>query len=107
MEELKPEQLWKKYVIEFVLVFAAIALGFFAENMREYFAKKTEEKEFVQSLIANLEVDSVAYAKRDSAVTPRQELSACLSPKWMCAGWRVAKPDCRPKFKLQSKAERI
>jgi hypothetical protein len=61
----------QKYLIEFVLVFAAIVLGFFAENVREYFSDKAHEKEFILSLAENLKGDSVVFAKRDSALRER------------------------------------
>jgi hypothetical protein len=67
----KKKSALKKYLIEFVLVFAAIALGFFAENLREYYADKAKEKEFIKSLVENLYVDSMTYAKRDSSLKER------------------------------------
>jgi hypothetical protein len=62
---------YRQYVIEFFLVFAAIVLGFFAENLREYFADQAREKEFVQSLVENLKADASMYSKRDSAMRER------------------------------------
>lgn len=31
---------WSEYIIEFVMLFAAVTLGFFAENIREGIAEK-------------------------------------------------------------------
>ncbi len=53
----------KKYLIEFILVFAAIVLGFFAENVREYYSDRDKEKEFAQLLLEDLRSDSVNIAK--------------------------------------------
>jgi len=53
----------RKYLIEFVLVFAAIVLGFFAENVREYYSDRDKEQEFAQLLLEDLRTDSVNIAK--------------------------------------------
>ena len=37
---------WSEYIIEFVMLFAAVTLGFFAENIREGFIEKEREKEY-------------------------------------------------------------
>ncbi len=49
----------KEYISEFVMLFAAVTLGFFAENLREH--KVTEHKivENYQSLIEDLKQDSI------------------------------------------------
>jgi hypothetical protein len=31
---------WSEYIIEFVMLFTAVTLGFFAENIREHLAEK-------------------------------------------------------------------
>lgn len=61
----------RSHLLEFILVFAAVALGFFAENIREFYSDKGREKEFIRSLVGNLNADSVIYAKRDSALRER------------------------------------
>ena len=61
----------RKHFIEFVLIFSAIVLGFFAENLREYYTDKASEKEFIISLAENLKADSVVYVKRDAALQER------------------------------------
>ena len=47
---------WKEYISEFLMLFAAVTLGFFAENLREHqiekhreiqFLKKTERRNFI------------------------------------------------------------
>ena len=35
---------WKEYVTEFIMLFAAVTLGFFAENYREHQLEKNREK---------------------------------------------------------------
>jgi hypothetical protein len=33
-------QKWKEYISEFLMIFAAVTLGFFAENLRKYQIEK-------------------------------------------------------------------
>jgi hypothetical protein len=61
----------RNHLLEFILVFAAVALGFVAENVREYYSDKAREKEFIRSLVGNLKADLGIYAKRDSALAER------------------------------------
>ena len=44
---------WKEYITEFVMLFAAVSLGFLAENIREQYV----EKERAHELVSRFEVD--------------------------------------------------
>ena len=57
---------FKEYFFEFVMIFLAVTLGFFAENMREYIKDKTEIKSSMQSMIADLQSDVNMY---DAAIS--------------------------------------
>jgi hypothetical protein len=50
---------WKEYVTEFVMLFAAVTLGFFAENQREHYIEHLREKQYMQSLYEDLKKDTV------------------------------------------------
>ena len=39
---------WSEYIIEFVMLFAAVTLGFFAENAREHISEKNKKKELLE-----------------------------------------------------------
>lgn len=39
---------WKKYAMEFLMVFAAITLGFFAENQRERWGETARGVQYAQ-----------------------------------------------------------
>lgn len=39
---------WKEYITEFLMLFLAVTLGFFAENLREYYVEKEREEKFIQ-----------------------------------------------------------
>ncbi len=52
----KPKK-WKEYFIEFLLIFLAVTLGFFAENIRENVSEAEREKQYMQSLLVDLQTD--------------------------------------------------
>ncbi len=49
---------FKEYVLEFIMIFLAVTLGFFAESIRENLTDHSKEKEYVQSMIADLKNDT-------------------------------------------------
>jgi hypothetical protein len=49
---------FKEYVFEFIMIFIAVTLGFFAENFREYISNRHKEKEYINSLIADIATDA-------------------------------------------------
>jgi hypothetical protein len=49
---------WKEYITEFIMLFAAVTLGFFAENVRENLSNREKEKEIVLSLKEELSKDT-------------------------------------------------
>ncbi len=49
----------KEYFLEFLMIFLAVTLGFFAENLREYFTDRTKEKEYMQGIVNDLKADTV------------------------------------------------
>lgn len=52
----KPKK-WKEYFLEFLMIFLAVTMGFFAENLREHFSNKEKEHHYVQNIIADLNND--------------------------------------------------
>jgi hypothetical protein len=50
---------WKEYGMEFLMLFAAVTLGFFAENQRESIGEKERGIEYSQRLIEDLDLDSL------------------------------------------------
>src|SRR5450631_95052 len=53
---------FKEYFFEFLMIFLAVTLGFFAENFRERISDSHREKEFAKELYAELKDDSAAAA---------------------------------------------
>ncbi len=52
----KPKD-WKEYVTEFIMLFAAVTLGFFAENQREHYVERHREVQYMESLMEDLSKD--------------------------------------------------
>jgi hypothetical protein len=48
---------FKEYFLEFLMIFLAVTLGFFAENFREHQVEKNRELEYIKSLTADLNDD--------------------------------------------------
>src|SRR5277367_2786684 len=53
---------FKEYFLEFLMIFLAVTMGFFAENIREYYSEKHQEREYVQSMINDLKTDTASIA---------------------------------------------
>jgi hypothetical protein len=49
---------FKEYFLEFIMIFLAVTLGFFAEQMRESVADHNRGKEFMKSMIEDLKTDT-------------------------------------------------
>jgi hypothetical protein len=55
---------FKEYLLEGLMIFIAVTLGFFAENLREHIAETHREKEFAQELYTELKTDSITAADK-------------------------------------------
>jgi len=53
----KPKN-WKEYITEFIMLFTAVTLGFFAENYREHKIIGHRMEENYQALLQDLRQDS-------------------------------------------------
>lgn len=69
MEEPQPQVLnhqpkkWKAYILEFLMLFLAVFLGFLAENLREGLAEEQREIKFIKNLVEDLKQDTVVFTK--------------------------------------------
>ena len=52
---------FKEYFLEFLMIFLAVTLGFFAENLREYFKNQDEINSDMRSMIADLQSDVAMF----------------------------------------------
>ncbi|HLY72295.1 MAG TPA: hypothetical protein VKR53_21335 [Puia sp.] len=49
---------FKEYFLEFLMIFLAVTMGFFAENIREHIADDAKEKGYMNSMIEDLQKDT-------------------------------------------------
>lgn len=64
----KPKK-WKAYFLEFLMIFLAVTMGFIAENIREHFVLKKHEKEYMVSLVRDLNNDIAGLTRSEASVT--------------------------------------
>jgi len=76
---------WKEYLTEFVMLFVAVTLGFFAENQREHFVERHREVEYMESLMEDLSKDkediNIAKKYTEAQVQFQDTAIAILSKK--------------------------
>lgn len=48
---------WSEFIIEFVMLFTAVTLGFFAENVREQMSEKQKKRELLQTVAKDLQAE--------------------------------------------------
>ena len=48
---------WPEYILEFFMLFLAVTLGFFAENIREHMAENAKKNELIKSVSTDLKRD--------------------------------------------------
>ena len=53
-----PRQKWTHYIWEFLMLFLAVFCGFLAENQREHFVETRREKQFIISLMKDMQMDT-------------------------------------------------
>ena len=51
---------FKEYLLEGLMIFLAVTMGFFAESLREHISDNHREKEFIRSFAEDLKKDTVA-----------------------------------------------
>jgi hypothetical protein len=61
---------WKEYFLEFLMIFLAVTLGFFAENIREHLVNVKKEREYIITLKEDLLTDTSSL----SHLIPRAQL---------------------------------
>lgn len=62
---------WGEYLLEFFMLFLAVFLGFVAENIREGVVESHREKQFMKSLVKDLQLDTSYLHLSDSTLNLR------------------------------------
>jgi len=57
---------FREYFLEFIMIFLAVTLGFFAENIREKIADERKVRQYVVSMLRDLKSDTENYHMYDS-----------------------------------------
>src|ERR1700683_2073899 len=70
---------FKEYFLEFLMIFLAVTMGFFAENIREHFVDKEKEKEYLRSFAEDLSSDGIRLPQLIRFIT-----------------WQIRAPDSLP-----------
>src|SRR6202035_3548507 len=65
---------WKEYFLEFIMIFLAVTLGFFAEQIREGFTDHSREKEYMKLMIEDLKSDTVLLSSNIRLRQQRNEM---------------------------------
>jgi hypothetical protein len=61
-------QKWTHYLWEFLMLFLAVFCGFLAENLRENIVEHSREKQFMESMVEDLEKDALAMENESKLV---------------------------------------
>lgn len=51
---------WKEYLLEGLMIFIAVTMGFFAESLREHIGDKEKEHKYIIGLVRDLKLDTAA-----------------------------------------------
>src|SRR6186713_907713 len=54
---------WTHYLWEFLMLFLAVFCGFLAENQREHYVEHQREKQFIETLLQDLENDTANFKR--------------------------------------------
>ena len=57
---------FKEYLLEGLMIFLAVSMGFIAENIREYIVEKRQVKEYMIQLVENLKYDTTRINRNNT-----------------------------------------
>src|SRR5580698_4558187 len=52
---------WKEYFLEFLMIFLAVTLGFFAEGLQEKLSEKARLNGYMEEMVENLKADTLRF----------------------------------------------
>lgn len=64
---------WSEYILEFLLLFTAVTLGFFAENLREHQVEIHKTEKSLKTLYLNIQKDSILFS---TAIPKRKKIDS-------------------------------
>jgi hypothetical protein len=63
---------FKEYFLEFIMIFLAVTLGFFAESLREHIVDKAREGQYIKSFYTDLQSDKKDLPELINAINEQQ-----------------------------------
>ncbi len=78
---------WKEYLLEFLMIFLAVTLGFFAENIREHYVDKRKGNEYAISYKEDLAKDTILIQKMISILN--KDIEGCDSLNYYLENNRI------------------
>jgi len=70
---------WNEYVLEFLMIFLAVFLGFLAENQRERLVDRRRERHYISTLLNDLRLDTAWFnTVNKSTITRLQNIDSAL-----------------------------
>src|SRR5436305_7153485 len=63
---------FKEYFLEFLMIFLAVTMGFFAESFRKHIVNKEREKQYIHSFYEDLESDQINLPELINAIERQQ-----------------------------------
>ncbi|HUS01126.1 MAG TPA: hypothetical protein VMY77_05335 [Chitinophagaceae bacterium] len=77
---------WTEYLLEFFMLFLAVFLGFVAENYREHIVEHQREKQFMRSMVEDLQTDTAEMTRILNDINTRSQnvdsmLSLLVTPR--------------------------
>ena len=69
---------WTHYLWEFVMLFLAVFCGSLAENQREHMLEKKREKEYMESMVKDLQTDTAACSRAFQLAAQQSDLQDSL-----------------------------
>jgi hypothetical protein len=74
---------FREYLLEFVMIFLAVSLGFLAESLREGIGDREKERQYIVSLVNDLKEDTANMINAiDSNIVKKDSLKALISLSW-------------------------
>ncbi|MEO7309153.1 MAG: hypothetical protein ABIX01_02050 [Chitinophagaceae bacterium] len=67
---------FKEYFLEFLMIFLAVTMGFFAESLREHITENKKEKEYIEGIISDIKKDTATLSyvlKYYDRIIPRMD----------------------------------
>ena len=85
---------WNEYLLEFLMIFFAVFLGFVAENIREHLADKKRGEEYIKSFVEDLKKDTAQYTKLIEELKSQDSITDNITDCYDSVGRNVRSTNC-------------